>query len=243
MTHGMTIATMTEQSLQTDIPGLSFQVLYHNKQTGALSVMVRLASSTIIPRHWHSTADETAYIVEGELSEDGTTRGPGYLLVAKPQEVHGPYSTETGCTILCSFSGGFDFYLSDEVGERRRLRLLAIEQSSLANWLIPFARQLQSYWQMDKENNSDNIRYAQSTMQGASQKLHTLLTQPGDVEIGGLEKRRLQRFHDDIQRYANLDIPFGYKQDSEKNKQIVKDDFWQGSEKTIRELCDFAERV
>jgi hypothetical protein len=99
-------STLDEQLL--DIDGVSIRVL-HQSETGGVAVVTRMRAGATIPAHWHSKADETVYVLEGDFIEDGVTYGSGHYFVGAARTVHGPHSTMTGCTLLTHFSAELDF--------------------------------------------------------------------------------------------------------------------------------------
>ncbi len=92
-----------------DFPGVRMKVLHRNAATGALAVLTQMAAGAAIPAHWHTTADETVYVLEGDFVEDGTSYGPGAYFVGRARTGHGPHATVRGCTLLTHFSGELDF--------------------------------------------------------------------------------------------------------------------------------------
>lgn len=96
-----------------EIPGVSMKVLVSDESTGAMTVLTRIAPGATIPAHWHSTADETVYVLEGDFIENGIRHQPGTCFVGKARTVHGPHSTATGCVVLTHFSAGLDFQLGE----------------------------------------------------------------------------------------------------------------------------------
>ncbi len=101
-------STVDEQKL--DMEGVSIRIL-HQFETGALAVVTRMNPGATIPAHWHSKADETVYVLEGDFIEDGTTYGPGHYFIGAARTMHGPHSTRTGCILLTHFSAELDFNL------------------------------------------------------------------------------------------------------------------------------------
>jgi len=94
-----------------DFPGVSLRVLYTDPDTGAMSVLTRMAPGAVIPAHLHTKADETVYVLEGDFVEDGQSHGPGSFFVGKAGVPHGPHSTVGGCTVMTAFSATLDFVL------------------------------------------------------------------------------------------------------------------------------------
>jgi hypothetical protein len=63
-----------------DFPGVSLQVLRIDPDTGAMSVLTRMAPGSVIPAHLHTQADETVYLLESDFVEDGQSQGPGSFI-------------------------------------------------------------------------------------------------------------------------------------------------------------------
>ena len=59
-----------------DFPGVEIKVLHTDATSGAMTVLTRLSPGAVIPRHRHTAADETAYVIEGDFVEDGESFGP-----------------------------------------------------------------------------------------------------------------------------------------------------------------------
>jgi quercetin dioxygenase-like cupin family protein len=92
-----------------DIPGVAMKVLYKDGATGATAVLTRRDAGSVIPAHFHTKADETVFVLEGEFVEDGEGFGPGAYFIARAGTPHGPHRTPTGCTVLTHFSDELDF--------------------------------------------------------------------------------------------------------------------------------------
>jgi hypothetical protein len=52
-----------------DFPGVSLRVLHTDPNTGAMSVLTRMAPGATIPAHLHTREDETVYVLEGDFVE------------------------------------------------------------------------------------------------------------------------------------------------------------------------------
>ena len=91
------------------MPGVSMKVLHKDEATGAMAVLTRIEAGASIPAHWHSKADETVFVLDGDLGEEGASYGPGSYFVGKARTRHGPPSTVRGCTVLTHFSAELDF--------------------------------------------------------------------------------------------------------------------------------------
>ena len=94
-------------------PGVSVKILHADDTTGATTVLTRLAPGASIPRHRHSAADETVYVIEGDFVEDGESFGAGSFFAGKAGTDHGPHRSATGCTVLTRFSAPLDFILAE----------------------------------------------------------------------------------------------------------------------------------
>ena len=107
------IKSRSDESKWTDleIPGVSMKVLHKDRITGAMAVLTRMQPGAEIPAHWHSVADETVYVLEGDFVEDRESFGSGSYLLGRAKTPHGPHSTVHGCTVLTHFSAEFDFQL------------------------------------------------------------------------------------------------------------------------------------
>jgi quercetin dioxygenase-like cupin family protein len=110
--YGYTIASPRIEEMDwmpLDFPGVGVKVLHQDEAPGAMIVLTRLEPGAAIPEHWHSQADETVYVLEGEFIENASCHGPGSLFVARAGSLHGPHRSETGCTVLTQFTAGLDF--------------------------------------------------------------------------------------------------------------------------------------
>jgi len=94
-----------------DIPGVSMRVLFKDGATGAMTVVTRMEAGAVIPAHFHTRADETVFVLEGEFVEDGEGYGAGSYFVGKAGVPHGPHAAPTGCSVLTHFSAELDFQL------------------------------------------------------------------------------------------------------------------------------------
>jgi quercetin dioxygenase-like cupin family protein len=92
-----------------ELPGVSIKVLNKDESTGATAVLTRIEAGAIIPAHFHSRADETVYVLNGDFIEDGVRYGPGSYFAGKAGTPHGPHETVEGCILLTHFSAELDF--------------------------------------------------------------------------------------------------------------------------------------
>ena len=96
-----------------DFPGVELKVLHTDASTGATVVLTRLAPGATIPRHRHTAADETVYVIEGDFIEDGESFGCGSFFAGRAGTDHGPHTSTNGCIVLTCFSAPLDFVLAD----------------------------------------------------------------------------------------------------------------------------------
>lgn len=62
--------------------------------------LLKMDPGAVLAKHFHPTAKESVYVVEGEMINDGEVLTAGSFLVHGPGVVHGPHKTETGCTLM-----------------------------------------------------------------------------------------------------------------------------------------------
>jgi len=91
--------------------GVAIQVLHTDDRTGAMTVLTHMEPGAVIPEHWHSSADETVYVLSGDFIEGGVSYQPGTLFAGRAKTSHGPHSTKNGCVVLTQFSAALDFQL------------------------------------------------------------------------------------------------------------------------------------
>ncbi len=92
-----------------DLPGVQMKVLHKEETTGAMAVMTRMEAGAVIPARWHTKADETVYVLEGDFVEDGVSYDRGSYFQGKARITHGPHSSVHGCVVLTHFSAELDF--------------------------------------------------------------------------------------------------------------------------------------
>ncbi|MBH2043475.1 MAG: cupin domain-containing protein [Comamonadaceae bacterium] len=97
----------------SEIPGITFKVLSGVPEKGPSVAIYYFAPRATIPAHFHSVANETAYVLDGDFVENGKAFGPGTVLFGPAGAVHGPHYSEKGCTILFALSRELDFNVSD----------------------------------------------------------------------------------------------------------------------------------
>ena len=104
-----TIDSATMDWSPTGWTGVTMKLLQREGANGGMTGMLRMAPGSTIPAHRHTKADQSVFVVEGDLVEDGVTYGPGTFLVAKAGTPHGPHGTKNGCVLLSIYDGVPDF--------------------------------------------------------------------------------------------------------------------------------------
>jgi quercetin dioxygenase-like cupin family protein len=89
--------------------GISMKILQQVESTGGMTGMTRLEAGSSIPAHSHTHADQTVFVIEGDLIDEGVSYGPGSFFFVKAGSPHGPHSTLRGCVLLTMYSGQPDF--------------------------------------------------------------------------------------------------------------------------------------
>src|SRR3954454_12864875 len=95
----------------TGWPGVSMKMLQQVESTGGMTGMTRMEAGSSIPAHSHTHTDQTVFVIEGDLVEDGVSYGPGSFFVAKAGSPHGPHGSSGGCVLLTTYSGPPDLVL------------------------------------------------------------------------------------------------------------------------------------
>jgi quercetin dioxygenase-like cupin family protein len=73
-----------------DIPGVKMQTLHTDEISGATTVLTHIAPGASIPLHWHTSADETVFVLSGDFIEQGRSYGPGAFFVGKSEDIARP---------------------------------------------------------------------------------------------------------------------------------------------------------
>ncbi len=88
------------------IEGVESKTLYFDEKKNARTVETRMQPGATIPRHSHTHANETVYVLSGDFIEEGIEYGPGSYFVGKAGTIHGPHQTKNGCIVLTHWTGG-----------------------------------------------------------------------------------------------------------------------------------------
>ena len=85
--------------------GVQLKVLNRDEATSGVAVLRKFEKGTIEHAHIHPQSNETAYCLEGQWEESGTTYAPGTLFYAPQGEPHGPHIAQTDVISLTIFDG------------------------------------------------------------------------------------------------------------------------------------------
>jgi len=94
-----------------DFPRAQMKVLYMDPHGGGQILLLRFEPYCEMPGHSHASSDEAAYVLEGELKQQGEggeeeVYRAGHFVFLPAGMQHGPFTTgEEGCTILSIFYG------------------------------------------------------------------------------------------------------------------------------------------
>ena len=66
--------------------------------------LLRMEPGSEIPRHLHERTTEMLYVIDGDFINEGISYTKGTEINVKPNIIHGPQSTKTGCNALVTFS-------------------------------------------------------------------------------------------------------------------------------------------
>jgi anti-sigma factor ChrR (cupin superfamily) len=82
-------------------PGNKMKVLYHDKGTGMLTVLTKLAPGAGIPEHTHEDLEQTL-VLEGSLVDHEGACTAGNFVIRQKGSRHSP-TAPNGCTMLVFF--------------------------------------------------------------------------------------------------------------------------------------------
>jgi anti-sigma factor ChrR (cupin superfamily) len=82
-------------------PGNQMKILYHDKTTGLLTVLTKLAPGAGIPEHTHEDLEQTL-VLEGSLEDHEGACTAGNFVIRPKGSRHAP-TAPNGCTMLVFF--------------------------------------------------------------------------------------------------------------------------------------------
>jgi quercetin dioxygenase-like cupin family protein len=86
----------------------------HTEVGGGFTGLAHFAPGTTVPEHVHTHADETLYVLSGDLVVEGQSYGQGTFFIITAGTPHGPHSSVGGCSMLVRFSAALDFGFPDK---------------------------------------------------------------------------------------------------------------------------------
>lgn len=108
----MSSAQIVESSKLESIPApfpetkgnVTLKILNSEPSLGPAVALLRMEPGSEIPRHLHERTTEMSYVLDGDFINDGISYPKGTEFNIKPNTIHGPHTTKTGCTVLVTFS-------------------------------------------------------------------------------------------------------------------------------------------
>ena len=82
----------------------TLKVLNSEPSLGPAVALLRMEAGSEIPRHLHERTTEMSYVLDGDFISEGISYPKGTEINIKPNTVHGPHTTKTGCSVLVTFS-------------------------------------------------------------------------------------------------------------------------------------------
>jgi anti-sigma factor ChrR (cupin superfamily) len=82
----------------------TLKVLNSDESLGPAVALLRMEPGSEIPRHLHERTTEMSYVLDGDFINEGISYTKGTEINFKPNTVHGPHTTKTGCSVLVTFS-------------------------------------------------------------------------------------------------------------------------------------------
>ncbi len=82
----------------------TLKVLNSEESLGPAVALLRMEPGSEIPRHLHERTTEMSYVLDGDFISEGISYPKGTEINIKPNTIHGPHTTKTGCSVLVTFS-------------------------------------------------------------------------------------------------------------------------------------------
>jgi len=82
----------------------TLKVLNSDQSLGPAVALLIMEPGSEIPRHLHERTTEMSYVLDGDFISEGVSYPKGTILNIKPNTIHGPHTTKTGCSVLVTFS-------------------------------------------------------------------------------------------------------------------------------------------
>jgi quercetin dioxygenase-like cupin family protein len=108
MSFTRTVETSKTEAIPAPFPNTkgnaTVKVLNSDQSLGPAVALLRMEPGSEIPRHLHERTTETSYVLDGDFINEGVSHPKGTEFNVKPNTVHGPHTTKTGCSVLVTFS-------------------------------------------------------------------------------------------------------------------------------------------
>jgi len=108
MSFTQTVETSKTEAISAPFPNTkgtaTLKVLNSDQSLGPAVALLRMEPGSEIPRHLHERTTETSYVLDGDFINEGISYPKGTEFNVKPNTVHGPHTTKTGCSVLVTFS-------------------------------------------------------------------------------------------------------------------------------------------
>jgi anti-sigma factor ChrR (cupin superfamily) len=82
----------------------TLKVLNSEQSLGPAVALLSMEPGSEIPRHLHQRTTEMSYVLDGDFISEGISYPKGTIFNIKPNTIHGPHTTKTGCSVLVTFS-------------------------------------------------------------------------------------------------------------------------------------------
>jgi anti-sigma factor ChrR (cupin superfamily) len=108
MSVTQTVEAAKIEAIPAPFPGTkgiaTLKILNSEESLGPAVAILRMEPGSEIPRHLHERTTEMSYVLDGDFINEGITYLKGTEINIKPNTIHGPHTTKTGCSVLVTFS-------------------------------------------------------------------------------------------------------------------------------------------
>jgi anti-sigma factor ChrR (cupin superfamily) len=108
MADTSSLAALASRFIETDAlpwietaPGNKMKVIYHDPDSGMLTILAKLEPGAGIPQHTHEDLEQT-FVLEGSLEDDEGACTAGNFVIRAKGSRHSP-KAPNGCTMLVFF--------------------------------------------------------------------------------------------------------------------------------------------
>lgn len=99
--------------------GAMRKLLKIDEETGIGAALRRHPEGYVEPRHYHTTAAHSIYVLEGRLDVGGVEVGPGHFFHFPPNVAHGPLVSLEDAVFLIWSEGPLDIHFGDPPDRER----------------------------------------------------------------------------------------------------------------------------